>query len=179
MPTMYLMVGVPGSGKSTIAQSIVSYLPRTRLLSSDEYRAIHFGDVNDQTHNREVFSLLQSAAIEALCKGENVVIDATNLTKKSRRTFLELREFVEFDVVAVVMMTPPCLVGCYNLMRSRHVPNEVIFRMMDQLSIDGLLEEEVDCVVYKGSNGKIGYEWIDSAERNLERLREKKGHLYY
>lgn len=54
-----MMIGVVASGKSTPAQNLKNMLTKmgqpTMIVSSDEIRETVFGDVNDQTHNDEVF----------------------------------------------------------------------------------------------------------------------------
>ena len=69
MREFYLMVGLAGSGKSTIAKEIeysirMSYpkydeygrADKVVLISSDDIRAEILGDVNDQSQNDKVFS---------------------------------------------------------------------------------------------------------------------------
>ena len=55
-PVFTMLMGLPGSGKSTFANEVVTADSLTSvLISSDSLREELFGDVNDQTHNTEVF----------------------------------------------------------------------------------------------------------------------------
>lgn len=54
MPMFYMMVGLPGSGKSFTAESI----PNAVVHSSDAIRAEVLGDENDQTQQDLVFQTL-------------------------------------------------------------------------------------------------------------------------
>lgn len=53
MIKFYMMIGLPASGKSTIAKEI-SKSEDAVIVSSDEIRE-EFGDVNDQSQNAKVF----------------------------------------------------------------------------------------------------------------------------
>lgn len=53
MNKLYMMIGLPGSGKSTIAKEI-SKSEDAVIVSSDEIRK-ELGDINDQSQNNKVF----------------------------------------------------------------------------------------------------------------------------
>lgn len=53
MNKFYMMIGLPASGKSTIAKEIAKSEDAI-IVSSDEIRK-EFGDVNDQSQNAKVF----------------------------------------------------------------------------------------------------------------------------
>lgn len=56
-PILIMMVGVQGSGKSTIAQHIrdkISSVP-VHIFSSDQLREELFGNVDEQNRNNELF----------------------------------------------------------------------------------------------------------------------------
>lgn len=53
MIKFYMMIGLPASGKSTIAKGMAKSEDAV-IVSSDEIRK-EFGDVNDQTQNAKVF----------------------------------------------------------------------------------------------------------------------------
>lgn len=108
MVNFYMMVGLPGSGKSFYAKNNI--IPNENgecvYLSSGEYRQKLLGDVNDQTKNALVFQTLQSDAVEALKNGKSVVYDATNVTLKNRATILKAINGIACHKVAVVINTP-------------------------------------------------------------------------
>ena len=47
-PTFYMVVGLPGSGKSTFCKSRLEYMSSTKHISSDDIRQELFDDVNNQ-----------------------------------------------------------------------------------------------------------------------------------
>lgn len=79
-PTFYMMVGVPGSGKTTYARQI----PNTTVLSSDDIRAEIGADGGDKKMHKQVFDILNERTKEALSVGNDVVYDATNLRHARR-----------------------------------------------------------------------------------------------
>lgn len=132
LPVMVMLVGLSGSGKSTLAQqiNIASSTSRTTIVrSSDSLREEMFGDINDQTHNSEVFDELHRRIKDDLRNGKNSIYDATNLSKKRRKAFLESLNKIECYKICVCVMTPydECLERNQN--RERKVPNDVIKKM--------------------------------------------------
>ena len=88
-----IMVGIPGSGKSTEALAlqkayILEGFGETRIISSDDIRSEILNDVNDQTQNDLVFKEVHKRIKQAVKDGVNVIIDATNIKIKSRTSIL-------------------------------------------------------------------------------------------
>ena len=87
-PTLYIMCGLSGSGKSTIATQIANKNPNTIIVSSDAIREELTGNYEDQEHNEEVFKIFYDRIRKNLENKKNVIADATNLTMKSRRAIM-------------------------------------------------------------------------------------------
>lgn len=105
-----MMIGVVASGKSTLAQNLKNMLTKmgqpTMIVSSDEIRETVFGDVNDQTHNDEVFKEVRRRINNCVDK-MNIIVDATNINVKSRKSLLDIvRNKENVNKVAYVMTTP-------------------------------------------------------------------------
>lgn len=126
MPTIIVMCGLPGSGKSTYSKKLEEkgYI----IHSSDAIRA-ELGDVQDQSKNKEVFAILHKRIIADLQEGKNVVYDATNLIKKQRILFLKKLEGILCEKICMVVNTPCDICIAQNLKRDRKVPVEVIEKM--------------------------------------------------
>ena len=56
-PKLYVMCGLSGSGKSTIAKQITNDNPDTVIISTDMIREQLTGEIGDQSQNDEVFEL--------------------------------------------------------------------------------------------------------------------------
>lgn len=134
-PILQMLVGLSGSGKSTYAEST----GRT-VYSSDALRAELYGDINDQTHNTEVFAELHKRIINALARGENCVYDATNLSAKRRKAFL--KSIANIDCVKICTIIAAPFLWCVenDTKRDRHVGYNVIHRQMRQFEMPHLAE---------------------------------------
>lgn len=130
MATLFLMIGLPYSGKSTLAESYKNY-NRTMVISSDEIRKELFGDAGDQSNNELVFKEFHTRVVNGLKMGYNVFADATNLNRKKRMAFLGSMPKGTFKV-GVMMATPLELIFERMEKRERRVSKEVVMRMLKQ-----------------------------------------------
>ena len=88
-PKFYLMVGVPGSGKSTAIKKIQSNDPSSVVVCPDEYRKKLGGTYNHFDDDRTIWGQICPTDVKsALMKGNTVIFDATNVAKKRRRSVL-------------------------------------------------------------------------------------------
>jgi predicted kinase len=109
-PTAYLLVGVPGSGKSTWAEP---YLQRDfKLISTDNYietvaaaAGKTYGEVFKQTIEAAT-KWMEDCVRDYTAAMFGIVWDQTNLTMKSRRKKLDLLLAAGYDVVAVTFEIP-------------------------------------------------------------------------
>jgi predicted kinase len=128
-PRICLLVGLPGSGKST-------WLARLGVtaLSSDATRALLIDDPTNQTIHGRVFATLRYLLRQRLELARPVTyIDATNLTRKDRRQYLKTAELYDAEVEAVFFDTPLEVCMERNAARQRIVPEEAIREMARKL----------------------------------------------
>lgn len=85
-----VLVGLPGSGKSTVANLVLKEggLYRT-IISSDAIRKELFGSESIQCNNEQVFKIYYDRFVENLVRGDGVILDATNITIKARKHVFE------------------------------------------------------------------------------------------
>jgi predicted kinase len=102
-PGLFLLSGLPGAGKSTLARTL-AIRSGAVVLESDRLRALLFASpVHSPRESGLLFSAMRAAARTLLQRGHGVIVDATNVTEADRRPFYQLaeREGVPLFVAAV------------------------------------------------------------------------------
>jgi predicted kinase len=132
IPTLYVMIGPAGSGKSTIAR----LFHPTCIVCPDTIRKIMFGSEEDQREPEKVFERAYKTTEDLLCAGFSVVFDATNTTKWGRKRLLNRVSGIWHKNVAVYMNTPLEECKRRNEKRERKVPDAVIERQYAQMLKD-------------------------------------------
>ncbi len=152
---LVLMIGVPGSGKSTWARQLQQLQSDCLIVSTDRIRAMLFGDETIQgswfSVQREIRQQLQQAVIQIRGGQARLALyDATNTKRRYRRDLIALVRSIGFTHITAVWLHPPlelCLLR--NQGRSRQVPEAVIHRMDRQLwSCPPRLREGIDRLLY-------------------------------
>ena len=98
-PTLFIMVGLPAAGKSTVAREIES-TNRALRLSPDEWMIPLFGESDADGRRDLLEGLLIDVAVRALHLGMNVILDF-GLWGRDERT--ALRTFGEAAGAHVVL----------------------------------------------------------------------------
>ncbi len=107
-PTMFVVSGLPASGKTTRAFEIMaeSTTP-TAHVCRDDIRKVMFNDyVLDQDCELVVFSVERKMIRAALSRCYNVVVDAINLDSSSRRRLRQLAEESNANIVFELLRVP-------------------------------------------------------------------------
>ena len=167
-PKLILLVGPPGCGKSTYARDYISNHFDTIHLSSDLIRKELWGDEAIQGDNSEVFSLMQTRAIEALNNGQNVVYDATNITRKDRSYIIKLcPKFVQIEAHIVWASIEMCIER--DAARERTVGKEVIDKMLKKFQAP-FIDEGIDeiKIIRPDRWDKLVYKYIDDLKNNMK-----------
>lgn len=96
MATLHVLIGIPGSGKTTYGKKL-SKQYGYKMISSDEVRSLRL-DLQEKDIFPEVFRLV---ALN-LKNGDDVILDATNIDKEVReRIDLSLKQYnVDYDKIA-------------------------------------------------------------------------------
>lgn len=129
-PIFTMLIGLPGSGKSTVAEQLDFKSGKPKIHSSDNLREELYGNADTQEHNEELFVELHRRIKDDLRKGIDVVYDATNINKKRRTAFLRELTNIPCKRICIMVMTPYERCVELNKSRKRNVPEEVIERMI-------------------------------------------------
>ena len=124
-----VLVGLPGSGKSTYLDQMAA-----AALSSDALRKLLADDETDQTIHDRVFQALRYLLRQRLALERPVTyIDATNLTPEERRPYIGIGKSYGCEVEAVYFDVPLEVCRERNARRHRVVPEDALAKMAAKL----------------------------------------------
>ena len=126
-PVFMALCGIQACGKSTYAKQY-SEECNVKIFSSDEYREKMYGSRRDQERNDKVWAALYKDLREALENGEDCILDATNVTIKSRLKCLEAIKGVDCVKICSIVTcdVPTALKRNKNRKEEEQVPEEAI-----------------------------------------------------
>lgn len=122
MATLHMLIGIPGSGKSTFSHNVlIKQYPNAVFIASDIVRTN-----NPHLKEEEIWPEIYRLCSEALINNLDVIYDATNITPTVRaRFFNKLAEkgAINYDKYAYYFITDPK--KCMERVEKRnHMPNE-------------------------------------------------------
>lgn len=154
---MLLLMGIPGSGKSSWARVFVETHPRYRIISTDAIRAALYGDEAIQGDWSQIWFQVLSQwreGILSLRQGvlDGLIYDATNARRRHRREVIATARDVGFTPIILVWVDLPLGVALErNRRRSRQVPPDIIAAMDRQIQdAPPSLAEGVDQIIRHG-----------------------------
>jgi len=135
-PLIVLAAGLPGSGKTT-------YFARlgANAISSDAIRLQLADDETDQTIHARVFATARYLLRQRVELRRPVTyIDATNLTRRERKTWIDFARKHGCRIEAVFFDVPLEVCKARNAARARLVPEAAMDRMAAKISQPSLDE---------------------------------------
>lgn len=160
MANLYLMCGVPGSGKSTFLKNKIKP-ENTVVISRDEIR---FSMVNPYaeyfSREKEVQEEFWRQINEALKTGKDVFADQTSLTPRSRKWLLEHVEGYDTANLVWIDEDLDTCVARNNMRRGTraYVPESQVRRMYSQFVIPSL-NEGFNCIFrYNSKEDRMTYQ---------------------
>jgi len=131
-PILAVMIGISGSGKSTYANGLKTSI-NAELVETDAIRLELTGNAEDQSQNGRVFEVAKKRVNDILEQGKNAIIDATSLTLRDRKDWIEIGKKNNAEVRAYFIDTPISVCKSQNNKRQRKVPEWVIDRQASKL----------------------------------------------
>ena len=148
--TLYIAVGLPGSGKSTYAKDFIKGND-IEYLSSDALRAVYGKGEDDQSVTPIVFGHIKRKVDEFLKDGKNVFVDATSVNRKERSDYINTAKKYGSKVVALVFKMDRNGLIARNKKRGeeggRVVPDWVIDKMLNKFE-EPSHDEGIDVIIY-------------------------------
>ena len=165
MAKLFMMVGIPSSGKSYIREKIAER-ENAIIFSSDKVRAKLNMDPSKDDQNIKLFDLMYEMIKEELSKGNNVLLDSTNTYRKYRKPFLQsLDEDVEVIGVLMMRQIENCLAANKN--RENRIDESVIRHMY----------EEYDLPLYEDGFDRFEIIYPDNDEYSLDSIDKDKENI--
>ncbi len=134
MPRFYLMIGIPGSGKTSVARSQFSQALRA---SFDDVRLMLTGKFYvaeiELIVKRVGDSALEALLSKAPPKGYDVLLDATNVSRARRARYIRMAARHGLETVAVFGQCDLQTALKRNQQRPGVVPENVVRRMFSNL----------------------------------------------
>jgi len=143
MPTLYVTVGVPGSGKSTWISQKSWDMSSTVIVCTDKFVEQHADEVGK--NYSDVFidymptavKMMNSEVLAARQAMKNVVWDQTSTTRRSRSKKINMFKNHGYKIVAVVFPTPNPLelLKRLNSRPNKQIPPAVMSQMISSFSV--------------------------------------------
>ena len=174
MSKLIMLIGLPAAGKSTWSSKYMECYKNTELVSSDSIREEVFGDVNDQSHNAEVFNIVHKRVVAAIKSGKDAVLDSTSLSRKRRIHFI--KSIPECEVRAIVFAIPFEECCKRNAARERVVPQSAMERMYRSFQPPHYAEGFDDIQIVGA--GDVGLYIYKCEQENIETPHDNSHHTF-
>jgi tRNA uridine 5-carbamoylmethylation protein Kti12 len=132
---LYLIRGLPGSGKSTFAEHLRSLLDSTRGVVTMQVEADHYfydeeGNYNfDASKLREAHEYCQNVTRGALGLGYNAIVSNTSTTEKEVKVYQDISEQFGAKFISLIVENRHGATNVHN------VPAEKIRQMKQRFSV--------------------------------------------
>jgi predicted kinase len=141
-PRFIILVGLPGSGKTTWRKTKVAQGYKGVVINPDDVRKSIFGAYFDPKKERNVWKYIYGKLRKALLKGETICFDATNVKKKRRQALIRLGHEYDAYLEAIYFKVPPEVALKRNVERpvDERVPLGIMIRMISNIQPPELSE---------------------------------------
>jgi protein phosphatase len=143
---LVILVGPPASGKSTWGKKFAAE-NNLAYVSTDAIRAELGKGEADQSVSAQAFATARARVSAALGSGKSAMIDATSVTRKARKDWINLGRGHGAYIIAVAFEVPRAELLRRDAERERHVGPEIVDRFLNKYERPS--DTEVDKVIVK------------------------------
>ncbi|MEI6064983.1 MAG: AAA family ATPase [Pseudanabaena sp. ELA748] len=174
MASVIILIGVPASGKSSLAEQMLRASNQTadqnsrqitqgqtRIISPDRIRASLYGSAATQGDWSEIWAQVHQEFTNAAKSQQSVIYDATNYKREYRKDVIALAKEYGFKPITGIWLDVPLWVCLSrNDLRDRVVPEDIVIEMYRTLAYSPpTLSEGFDRILFRDQ--KLENEWID------------------
>lgn len=128
-PTLYLIRGVPGSGKSNLAMQLFNSGLVQNIFEADDWMyekglLVFKPDKLSYSHH-----LCQSSTVQSLTEGRSVAVSNTSTTEKEVETYRKIAEECNANFVSLIVENR------HNGVNIHNVPEDKIQQMKQRFSV--------------------------------------------
>lgn len=162
-PHLLMLQGLPGSGKTTMARSLVDTRQAVRV-NKDDLRAMLHNGIHSKSSEKEVLALRDKIVVDTLSRGRTIIVDDTNFAPYHEITLREIAKNMGVPFVKHFIDTPleDCLIR--NKQRDKPVPESVITDMYEKylapktpIKLPEYVEEEKDEAIIVDVDGTLAH----------------------
>jgi predicted kinase len=157
---LVILVGVPGSGKTTLAQKLIQR--GYQWFNADSIREELWGDAGDQRDSDKVYEIFFQRLEKSLAEGVDIVIDNTNINTRHRSPILQRAITAGYDDIQIWILDVPlemCLQR--NKSRERSLPDEIVVNYYNTLQGPGKpRKHEGKIVIVRPSENDFEYRFF-------------------
>lgn len=128
MKQMFIIRGIPGSGKSTFAAKLAALL-HCEQIEADQYFMHNGVYVFDESKRHDAWRWVRSRTLYELKQGNDVVLSEVFAKEKSMKPFRKLAEEYGYQVTYLIVENRHAGVDVHD------VPHDVLKSMRDSFSI--------------------------------------------
>ncbi len=131
-----LLIGVPASGKSTLARQLLGHASFVHL-NADSIRKEVNGDENSHDRDNLVWMKFQERYEAALQSGQSVLVDNMNHTRATRSNLIRAARKAGYAVKLVYLDVPLAVCLERNRKRGKDIPDYTIMEKHVALKVSG------------------------------------------